>query len=589
VADSYLGIAAGSTATPQLLHAVPGVGTRVIPIAPELVPTGVAFDSEGRLLVATFGWPGSGGAELGQLLRIDPATGEATDLLPGFDFSDSSPIAVAVSADDQIYISVLFDVEPATTSIFRVDSEKQTADPIADGLRSSGLPYIAVDPDGWLVTAVEIAEIPTLIRIDPDGVAENETILAGAPLSSPTGIAVDAAGTIFVANSSFGSFTVAPLEVIEITDAGARILPTQMGTNGVFGLALEPDGDLILSRLPPREESFMLASELWRYDRIDERFERVMAPGTPAGSVTSAMAVVSSHEAYAIGVSLFEDGIGEFETFVGIIELNPSSGSVIPFYESLDFIGSIFDPELAGDLAIDGAGRLVAAIPSSGLFYVDRSTGDTSEIVTQEPIEAEGIVVEPVGSYLVVALGSNDRGRLERVDPETGGVTLVLSPIVEAPLSIANPAGLALDPDGGLLVPVYDESILEDDQGRVVRVVLPEGSTAQAQTSTADTLIDATPSVTEHPLAHPAAVAVGASGEIFIADRGASSFGTSGLPGQVVRVDLAGIGAAFGPELVAPADVAVVPEPGPGVMRGAALLALSMLGARRRSWRTARV
>lgn len=238
---------------------VPSASTGVRPLAEHLAtPSGIALAPDGSLVVADAG--------AHTVLRIDPATGAVT-VVAGkpneSGFADgaaatarfNAPVGVAVGADGTIFVADTYndrirtiDKDGAVRTLAGGDAPGFADSPAGSSARFDTPGGIAVTPDGTLVVAD--TNNHRIRRVTLEGavttVAGSSTYgdrdggLLDASFAEPLGVAVDAAGSIYVADASGDS--------VRVCQTGlAPIVVTEGGHHG-RGLADGPAADAKLNR-----------------------------------------------------------------------------------------------------------------------------------------------------------------------------------------------------------------------------------------------------------------------------------------------------------------------------------------------------
>jgi DNA-binding beta-propeller fold protein YncE len=154
---------------------------------------------------------------------------------------------------------------------------------------------------------------------------------------------------------------------------------------------------------------------------------------------------------------------------------------------------------------------------SGEIVRIDHTTGAQTALSSGgNLIDPVGIAVAPDGSIYVadfIALGGGDNARVIRIDPVTGGQTVVA--IGDAADEISTPVGITVGPTGDLFV-----ADLDTDGGAVIKVV--PGTGAQTIVSSGD------------QFSNPGGVLFDANGSLLVSDRDAGPDGT----GEIFRVDV---------------------------------------------------
>lgn len=238
----------------------------------------------GDLLVSNASNPANG--EIGQIIRVDPLSGQQTVISSGgflvrpFGIAQNAPNSVVV-ADSETFGSpgglvqidfttgaqsraespqfaepegivktaggFYYVTDPSTATIFRVDATTGQSSPFSSG-GSLKEPYgIIQDRDGKLIVADVVGGTGAgaLIQIDPL-TAEQTVISDGGVLVDPVGVAQDADGNYIVADfdNSGGSGKIVKIDrsthsQAVITSGGNLVDP--------FGVAVEADGRIIVA------------------------------------------------------------------------------------------------------------------------------------------------------------------------------------------------------------------------------------------------------------------------------------------------------------------------------------------------------
>lgn len=184
---------------------MPGFPSRLVKVSPEgeisVVseqfdrPAGLAFDAEGNLFVAEY--------MTGKIWYITPE-GAVKTFVTGLDYPES----MAFSPDGDLFVTVGFPAgDPATGSTVRTGIVKVTPNgEVSPFTEMMNVQYLAFSPSGGLFAGVGYTGSPTggeVYRIEPDGAV----LLFATGFLSPTGLAFDVSGDLFVADDTDNSIT----------------------------------------------------------------------------------------------------------------------------------------------------------------------------------------------------------------------------------------------------------------------------------------------------------------------------------------------------------------------------------------------
>ncbi len=253
-------------------------------------PGGIAVDGSGTLYVADTGNATirriTAGGAVTTLAGSPSVRGSADGT--GASASFSSPTGMAVDAAGTVFVADTFNATirrvtaaGAVTTVAGAAGQRGEADGAGGAARFNQPSGIAVDGAGNLFVADTFNH--TIRRIAPDGTV---TTLAGsagiagavdltginALFNQPAGVAAGAAGTVYVADTGNGT-------VRRITAAGA--VSTLAGTAGIAGLADGTDGNALFNQ--PRALAVDGAGQVFVADTGNAAIRRI----TAAGAVTT--------------------------------------------------------------------------------------------------------------------------------------------------------------------------------------------------------------------------------------------------------------------------------------------------------------
>jgi len=327
-----------------------------------------------------------------------------------------------------------------------------TCDRIVEGMPAVEAPLcwpqgVAVDKAGNVYIAATMAN--RVYRVDPSGALHtfigngpDQAVLGdGGPalrgiLSQPHDVAVDAAGNVFVSDSSHG-------RIRKVTAAG--IITTVAGSDGPGGNTGD-DGPATRARLDsPRGIAVDVSGNLYVANNNSHRIRKV----TPGGIIS---AVAGSGPMYG-----GDGGDG-----------GPALGArlLAPWGLAVDAAGNLYVGDQGNNrvrkIAPDGTITTVAGSGQQGF------SGDGGPALDARLNNPQGVAVDAAGNLYIA---DNVNGRVRKVTPN-GIITTVAGtgvrgstgdggPAVSA--QIGNPSGVAVDPSGNLY-------IVDNQYGRIRKV-----------------------------------------------------------------------------------------------------------------------
>lgn len=242
---------------------------------------------------------------------------------------------------------------------------------------------------------------PAFAEARPDGMWTLDRTASHAGLSAPVGMAYDAGGNLYVANWSAGT-------VMRFTPKGEQTVFAS-GLSGPSGLAISSKGDVYVASY---NEDLV-----WRFAPNGDKAVFVRGLATPAGLSFDARGrlLIANRRTHQI-LAAHPDGSMEIaaeglQTPVGAVEL-PG--------------GDLLVSNIAGGIALVSGGRKARTINADL-----RSPGP-------------GIVAADTDAAYVVDYGGTTVSRVDR-----RGVRTVIAE------GLSSPVGLALAPDGGLVVATW--------------------------------------------------------------------------------------------------------------------------------------
>jgi sugar lactone lactonase YvrE len=218
-------------------------------------PYDLAVEADGSLVVADMGVPNQ---KDGSVIRVDPVTGRQSLVSSGGIFFD--PAGIAVAPGGALYV---LDTLPGANSgaVIRVDPNTGAQTLISWNFilpRLFDLPFgIAVDHDGQIIVVNRalsgMLPVPCFIgtgrvfKVDP--ATGNQTDISnGGSLAYPLGLAVDADGSVVVANEC-GGLSAAGL--VRVSSGGAQDPLTTNNSVDVFQtperVGIDPSGNLLVT------------------------------------------------------------------------------------------------------------------------------------------------------------------------------------------------------------------------------------------------------------------------------------------------------------------------------------------------------
>jgi len=471
--------------------------------------SGIALDAAGNLFIADLDYQ--------RVRRVDAASGIietvagngnfgfSGDEGPAIDASLSGPMGVVLDARGNLFIADRDNnrvrrVDAATAIITTVagnggsgssgDGDLATRAeldwPVAVALDASGNLFIA-DQRNQRVRRVDSASaiITTVAGNGADGFGGDGYRAVNARLSYPSGVVLDAAGNLFIADTLNNR--------IRRVDVITRVITSIAGT-GSPSFSGDGSAAVTASLLMPGDVAVDQSGDLFIADTSNQRIRRVDAATGTIRSVAG-----NGHEA-----------------FTGDGGLALSTSLANPRGIAVDAAGNLFVADAGNDRVrrVDAVTQLITTVAGNGLSGFDGDEGPATAASLSGP---EDLALDANGNLLIADTFNN---RIRRVDATSGVITTVAGngsgafggdggPARDA--SLNRPFGIALDARGNLV-------IADRWNHRIRRVDAATGSiTTIAGDGRAGFRGDCGPA-TSAQLSEPSSVAVDAAGNLFIAD-----------------------------------------------------------------------
>ncbi|HEY5609740.1 MAG TPA: hypothetical protein VIL97_00925 [Thermoanaerobaculia bacterium] len=421
-------------------------------------PYGVATDSKGNVFIAD--------STNGRVRRVDAATGIITSL-----GGSSGVRAIAIDDADRIFfssISQIFEIDPATGLLRRIAGE------FAPGNSGDGGPasvakvqayHLAIDARGNIyfsdlfngrVRKIDSAtQIITTIAGNGQFASSPDGGLATASsLLSPRGIALDPSGNLFIAEGGR----------IRRVDAATNILTTVAGGSGSVsmnpeGLAIDRAGNLYLTEiLSPRVRRIDTARIVTTIAGTGQR--DTLGDGGLATSAElrgpRAVAMDSAGNLYVTDtlsgrIRRVDATTGTITTFAGGDPGQPG----LTFPSALAIFGShLYVAEGSRVQRILLAGGSIARYAGSSTFGFEGDGGPATQARLANP---SGLAFDPDGNLYIADSGNN---RVRKVDA-SGIITTVAGNgapgfgadgVPATATSLVGPRAVAIDGNGDLLI-----------------------------------------------------------------------------------------------------------------------------------------
>lgn len=371
------------------------------------------------------------------------AGGGPADGLPALDVGLGSPQGVAIDAEGNLFVAA-----SGLHRVLRLDAGNGTWTTVA------GNGALGFSGDGGPATS--------------------------ASLELPTGVVVDGAGNLFIADSGNN-------RIRRVNRAGTI---TTVAGNGSFGFSGDGGPATSASLRWPQGLALDGAGALFIADSRSHRIRRVDSAGTITTVAGNGTAGFGGDGGAATGASL--------------------SG---PLHVAVDAAGNVFIADVNNRRIrrVDSTG-MIATVAGNGAFGF---TGDGGPATSASLTTPRGVAVDTAGNLFVSDPGNK---RIRRVDPAGTITTIAGSGIVgfsgdggpATSASLANAVDLAVDAEGRLFIADGDnQRIRRVDSAGTITTVAGNGSYAFSG--------DGGPAASAS-LARPLDVAVDGAGNLFIAD-----------------------------------------------------------------------
>jgi DNA-binding beta-propeller fold protein YncE len=229
-----------------------GVPRRIVTTEPLSLPTGIAVDRDGTLVVAD-----GRRDEPGRVVRVDPRTGAVTTIADGWPLL--APFGVAIEDDGDVLVA---DLDAGSRLDFPTGSLAGTG-AIYRLPRGLGVPILlSIDCCRW--NAAAVATTPSgllavvdlgflvftgngaLTLVDPTSGVQ-DPVATSIPLLDPSGIVVDATGTLWVTDATNPQFGNAAILAIEPRTGTVTVVASGQPIVDPRGIAFTPEGDLVVT------------------------------------------------------------------------------------------------------------------------------------------------------------------------------------------------------------------------------------------------------------------------------------------------------------------------------------------------------
>jgi sugar lactone lactonase YvrE len=283
---------------------------------------------------------------------------------------------------------------------------------------------------------------------------------SAATLSSPSGVALDGAGNLYIADTGNNV-------IRKITAATGNISTVAGNINGIAGYA--GDGGLATSAELnlPLGITVDGSGNLYIADTANQRIRKVAAPVSPA--VAGIISTVAGDGV----LSGTGDGKG---TYSGDGGRAIDAGLSLPYAVALDLAGNMYIPDSANNVirmvtAVSGAITANSTISTMAGFYPGTAgnSGDGGPATAAQMNEPSGVALDAAGN-LYIADTQNTRirkvngGNIATLVVNDAGTNLNPGGTIPSAAQIYAPMGLFLDGNGNLYFADYFYMLIEEIQ-----------------------------------------------------------------------------------------------------------------------------
>jgi trimeric autotransporter adhesin len=398
----------------------------------------------------------------------------------------------------------------------------QMNEPSGIATDSAGNIYIADTLNNRIRRVSASGIITTVIGDGRAGSFADGVPATSASLNTPRGVAIDTAGTLYVADSGNARIRKVPTSGIITTVAG----------NGAYASSGD-GGDATSASVGPEDVAVDQSGNLYISETQFYKVRKVSPAGTIttfAGSgvlgcsgdgVMAETAQIGSPSRIAVdrsGNLYIADGCAQIRevtpagTITTVAKRPTSSSQFNPAGVAVTGSGTIFASSFAETLIVKvNASGMLTTVAGNGIYSYSGDGGPATSAQLSHPTS---LVIDSAGNLVIADFGNN---RVRRVSP-AGVITLVAGGAAGYPndggsatsAGLRSPSGLALDATGNLYIAEFS--------GNRIRRVSPGGIiTTVAGNGSAGYTGDGGPA-TNAQLNGPGGLAVDSLGNLFIAD-----------------------------------------------------------------------